>query len=40
MFYALYPLLYEADFELKEAGFKLDVTKVGPKLTPSVLSTL
>ena len=26
----------EAVFELKEAGFKLDATRVGPKLTQSV----
>ncbi len=34
--HAPYSLLYEAVFELKEAGFKLDVTSVGPKLTQSV----
>ena len=33
---AAYSLLYEAVFELKEAGFKLDVTRVGPKLTQSM----
>ena len=31
-----YRLLYEAVFELKEAGFKLDVTKWVPRLTQSV----
>ena len=34
--HAPYSLLYEAVFELKGAGFKLDVTRVGPKLTQSV----
>ncbi len=29
-------MLYEAVFKLKEAGLKLDVTRVGPKLTQSV----
>ncbi len=33
--HAFYSLLYEAVFELKEAGFKLNVTRVGPKLTQS-----
>ncbi len=28
--HAPYSLLHEAVFELKEAGFKLDVTRVGP----------
>ena len=31
-----YRLLYEAVFELKEAGFKLDVTRWVPRLTQSV----
>ena len=30
------PLSYEAVFELKEAGFKLDVTRWVPRLTQSV----
>ncbi len=34
--HAPYPLLYEAVFELKEAGFKLDVTRWVPRLTQSV----
>ena len=34
--HAPYRLLYEAVFELKEAGFKLDVTKWVPRLTQSV----
>ncbi len=32
------PLLYEAVFELKESGFKLDVTRWVPRLTQSVYS--
>ena len=34
---APYSLLYEAVFDLKEDGFKLDVTRVGPKLIQSVI---
>ncbi len=35
--HAPYSLLHEAVFELKEAGFKLDVTRVGLKLTQLVI---
>ena len=31
--HAPYPLVYEAVFELKEAGFKVDVTSWVPRLT-------
>ena len=34
--HAPYSLLYKAVFELKEAGFKLYVTRVGLKVTQSV----
>ncbi len=38
--HAPYRLLYEAVFELKEAAFKLDVTKWVPRLTQSVIASI